>query len=93
MATYYDSGEDTHKPIPKAPFYVLSNDSFMSGWGGANGKINTCVVPCESYEEAIKVEGYVRSRSDQKYIRINMTPPRAKDHVIYSLLSIWKQWI
>ena len=89
MATYYDSSDQTFHPIPKARCYVLSNDSFMSGWGGAKGKINTCVVPCDSWEQAKAVERYVRTRSDQKRIRI-ATSVRPKPHVVYSICD-WKR--
>lgn len=86
---YYDSSKNEFLPIPKAKCYVLSNDSFMSGWGYAKNKINTVVVPCESLEQAKKVEKYVESRSDQKYIRITTNKPRTKQHVLYSLELEW----
>ena len=59
MAKYWSSKEEKYLPIPKAAWYVLSNDSFMSGWGYAKGKINTCVVPCLSYHQAMIVRDYV----------------------------------
>ncbi len=89
MAQYFDSNTESYIEIPKSPYYVLSNDSFMSGWGHARGKINTCIVPCETYNIALKVVEYIESRNDQKYIRLNTTPPRSKSHVIYSLQLGW----
>ena len=89
MSYYFNSTEGKYYFIPDAPYYVLSNDSFMSGWGHAKDSINTCVVPCETYEQAEKVEEYARSRNDQKYIRIVTNKPRKKDHVLYSLVPGW----
>jgi len=71
--------------IPDAPYYVLSNDSFMSGWGYAAGMINTVVLPCETWEEARIVERNAKARGDQKYVRIVTQKPRMKAHVLYSL--------
>lgn len=87
MSTYFDSDEEVFKPIPEAPYYALSNDSFMSGWGFAKDKINTCVVPCQSWEELRGMIEYMESRSDQKYIRYSVNKPRAKAHVLYSLVG------
>ncbi len=89
MTQYFDKMTETYKEIPRANWYVLSNDKFMSGWGLARNKINTCVVPCESEEQAQRVYDYVESRRDQKYIRITDTPPRSKPNVIYSLCLGW----
>lgn len=71
MAQYMDSGKNQMRPIPKAPWYVLSNDPFFSGWGHAIGKTNTCVVACRNKAEAKGVFQYVKSRGDQEYIRIS----------------------
>lgn len=75
--------------IPDAPIYVLSNDSFMSGWGESQGKINTCVVPCASLEEANDVIRYIESRSDQKYIRLAQNKPQPR-HRKLSLMLSWR---
>ena len=90
MAKYYRNDDKSFHPIPKAKWYVLSNDSFMSNWGHATGLINTCVVPCDTLEEAEAVERYARSRSDQRYIRI-AAHVRAKSGVLYSLVDGWKE--
>lgn len=89
MAQFYDSGNEVYRDIPKASYYVLSNDRFMSGWGGAKGMTNTCVVPCNNYAQAGWVKRYAKLRSDQKYVRIVENPPRSKAHVIYSLCLGW----
>lgn len=66
--------------IPSAPFYVVTEDSFMSGWGMAQGKTNVLVFPCASYSEARIVADNARARSDQKRVRINATKPRRRSH-------------
>lgn len=88
---YWDGREDKFKPIPDATCYVLSNDKFMSNrrYTPAEGKTNTCVVPCSSLEMANAVKAYVETRSEQKYIRIVSNKPRSKPHVIYSLVLGW----
>ena len=75
------------KQIPDAPCYVLSHDTFMSGWGDARGKQNTVILPCDSYHEAETVADNARRRTDQKRVRIVCNKPRLHDHVLYSLLT------
>lgn len=60
----------------KSKYYVTMTDSFLSGWGRAEGKIAKFVMVCDSYEEAKHVAEYARSRSDQKYVRIANNCPR-----------------
>lgn len=73
--------------IPSARFYVLANDAFMSGWGEAEGKINTLVLPCTDWEEAKTVEANARARSEMRRIRITGSKPTLRPHVLYSLLN------
>lgn len=89
MSKYYDSKTETFKSIPDAPCYVLSNDTFMSDWGPAKGKINTCIVPCNDMSIAMAVETYIETRSDQNRIRIVENKPKTKAHVLYSLVPDW----
>lgn len=89
MSRYYDSRTETYKRIPTAPIYACSNDEFMSDWGIAKGKINTCVVPCPDLVTATRVMDYMRSRTDQNWIRTIRTRPAMKPGVIYSLLTEW----
>jgi hypothetical protein len=76
-------------PIPKAEYYVLSNDTFMSNMGPAEGKTNVCVVPCKNYAQATWVMKYAKSRGDQKYVRIRTMMPRTRSGVLYSLVPGW----
>lgn len=71
--------------IPDAPYYVVTEDSFMSGWGPARGKVNVIVLPCDNYAEALIVEQNALNRRDQKRVRINTTKPRARRHWLISL--------
>lgn len=81
---------DSSCAVPVAPWYVTSIDTFMSGWGGSEGRNNLCVVPCASLAEAGKVEAYMRSRKDQKYINTCSTKPRERGRRI-SLLLGWRE--
>lgn len=74
---------DSVSDIPNAPYYVLCNDSFMSGWGYASGKINTIILVCADYNEAKKVAAYTESRNDQKYVRIVSNKPRLNNATHY----------
>lgn len=56
--------------VPEAPLYVVSLDTFMSGWGGAEGKQNWVIVPVRSQEEAYVVYDNARARGDQKRISV-----------------------
>ena len=68
MAQYLDSGSNTFQDIPKAPWYVLSNDPFFSDWGHSQGKTNTCVVACETWEEAKReIRAILRRRERRGY--------------------------
>jgi len=90
MTEYFDSKDNTFKPIPDAKWYVVSEDKFMSGWGRAIDKKNLCVIPCDDLAEAERVETYIQSRAEQKRIRIVAKKPKTKPNVIYSLLLEWK---
>lgn len=78
---------DGTREIPKADYYVLSNDTFMSGWGPAKNKTNTLVIPCRDYEEAQAVERYARSRTDQTRVRIVGNKPKLRPGVLYSVVQ------
>jgi hypothetical protein len=58
-----------------AKFYVTMTDTFMSGWGMAQGKTNKLVFLCDNMKEAKTVEGNAMSRSDMKYVSIRSTAP------------------
>jgi hypothetical protein len=55
--------------------FVTMTDTFMSGWGKAENKINKLVFICDNYEEATIVAENARNRGDQKYINITNKKP------------------
>jgi hypothetical protein len=55
--------------------YVTMTDSFLSGWGRAEGKINKLVFECDSKEEAFTVMENAEARGDQKYINYTYKKP------------------
>ncbi len=73
------------KDFPKAKYYVLCNDRFMSGWGPAKDMINTIVLPCETWKEAQFVKAYAESRGDMTRIRICANKPKSRAGVLYSV--------
>ncbi len=50
--------------VPGAEVYVICTDSFMSGWGSTKEKMNRCIFPCESREEATIVLNNAGRRTD-----------------------------
>ena len=61
--------------IENKKFYVTMTDTFMSGWGMAEGKINKLVIGCDTEEEAKIVQDNAENRNDQKYINIAYKKP------------------
>lgn len=56
-------------------YWVTMTDSFMSGWGCAEGKINKLIFECESLKEARIVEENAKNRSDMKRVNICTKKP------------------
>jgi hypothetical protein len=77
----------TATEIPAAPYYVLSDDAFMSDWGGAEGRVNTIILPASSREEAEIVATNARNRDEQRNVRILDRMPALSSGVVYSLLD------
>lgn len=57
-------------------YFVTATDSYMSGWGNAQGKTNKLVFGCTSYDQAETVEGNLKARDEMKYVNICVTKPR-----------------
>lgn len=57
-------------------YYVTMTDSFMSGWGMSEGKINKLVFECDNYNEADVVYKNAKNRSEMKYVNITANKPR-----------------
>lgn len=51
-------------------YFVTMTDSFLSGWGKAEGKKNKLIFECDSRQEAHIVADNAEARGDQKYINI-----------------------
>ena len=62
--------------IPSAYYYVTCHDTFMSGWGLAEGKKNVLVFLCDSEAEANIVAENAKDRGDQKYIKTHFYAPK-----------------
>ena len=45
-------------------------DTFMSGWGKAEGKQNILIFECENKAEAYTVARYASTRNDQRDIHV-----------------------
>jgi len=73
--------------IPAAPYYVLTDDSFMSDWGEAEGRVNTIILPAADRGEAETVAANARNRDEQRNVRILDRRPALSSGVIYSLMS------
>ena len=65
-------------------FYVTMTDSFMSGWGKAQGKKNKFIVVCDTYEQAAIIERNAHKRGEMKYINICLNRPRYGQNVVES---------
>lgn len=56
-------------------FYVTMTDTFMSGWGKAEGKKNKLVFECDTLKEAEIVKDNAENRDEMKYVNINDEKP------------------
>jgi len=72
--------------IPTTPYYVLTDDSFMSDWGEAAGRVNTIILPCTDQAEADVVATNARNRDEQRNVRVLDHKPALSSGVIYSLM-------
>ena len=70
-------------------YYVTMTDSFMSGWGRAEGRINKFVVACDSFSQAEIIAMKARQRSEMKYVRISTRKP-CYDSTRY--LTSWRKY-
>ncbi len=77
----------TADAIPAAPYYVLTDDAFMSDWGEAEGRVNTIILPCANRAEAEVVATNARNRDEQRNVRIMDRTPALSSGVIYSLMD------
>jgi hypothetical protein len=77
--------------IPQAPFYVTAVDSFMSGWGEAQGRVNLVCLPCENEAEVKAVLAYVRTRPEMERVKVSHTAPLVDAETEVSVYSVEAQ--
>ena len=65
--------EDDRTPEQKVThkWLITATDKFLSGWGKAEGGLSKCAWACKG-EDVDKVEKWVRSRSEMKYVNVVM---------------------
>jgi hypothetical protein len=76
--------------IPDAPYYVIAHDTFMSGWGRAEGKENWVILPAETELVAQDIAENARNRTEMKSVRITAekpTPWADRGFRVWSLLT------
>lgn len=65
-------------------YAIVARDKFMSGWGGASGGASRCAWACAPDVNTDRVENWVRSRSEMKYVTLvnlkTYRPPRGTAH-------------
>ncbi len=71
--------------IPEAPYYVVMDDTFMSGWGPAAGKINTLVFLCKTTKEADAVYFNGLARKEMRRVRVVTEKPRLVRGHLYQI--------
>jgi hypothetical protein len=59
----------------------------MSDWGGAEGRVNTIILPCADRAEAEIVAANARNRDEQRNVRILNRKPALSSGVVYSLMT------
>jgi hypothetical protein len=78
-----------------AKYYVTMTDTFLSGWGMAEGKTNKLVIECDSRREAEIVANNARARSDMKHVNICANKPSyssSKYYVSWHDKSSYPSW-
>lgn len=78
-------------------YYVKMKDTFLSGWGHAEGKSNILIVPVWDLQDAYKLVSWVQwERKEMKYVDWNFirkSPPKCiydKTKLVqFSLMTEW----
>jgi hypothetical protein len=66
-------------------YYIAMTDSFMSGWGMAEGRSNRFVVQCDNREQAQQIERAARGRDEMKRIQWVSKCPKSNDRMLVSV--------
>ena len=80
--------QDDRKPEQKGWLICLMTDSFMSGWGGAQGGPSYAGWAFPDGEQAA-CESWVRHRSDAKRVRIVLGSYRPKPGPGHCHIYVW----
>lgn len=68
-------------------YYVVMVDKFLSGWGGAEGRISKFIIVCDTYEQAIEMRNRCENWEEMRYVNIHYKKPYyspKKYHVAYA---------
>ena len=60
----------------KNKMYVSMTDTFLSGWGLSEGKINKLIFECDNYEEVMVVLNKAKNRKEMKYVKVHDKMPK-----------------
>jgi len=71
------------KPIEGGNYYVVSTDSFMSGWGRAEGKKNILICVCGDLHEARIVINTIKNRNEMSKPMLFTEPPEFNKELFY----------
>lgn len=52
--------------------WITFNDKFLSDWGKSKGKINKCIMKCDSYAEAREIAIKLKMQSGFQYVHIHI---------------------
>lgn len=70
--------------IPTKRFYVVMTDTFMSGWGKAQGMKNKLVIGTDDYDHAEFLRQAALRRPEMKYVDIRGSKPSYGRNVLVS---------
>ena len=79
----------------KNKIYVSMTDTFMSGWGLSEGKINKLIFECDNYEEVMIVLNNAKNRKEMKYIKVHEKIPKNKENKYFIQIknkNVYPDW-
>ncbi len=60
----------------KNMYFVIMTDTFLSGWGDADNKINKLIFICNNKNQSEIVKDNAKNRTDMKHIKSYVKIPR-----------------
>ena len=79
----------------KNKMYVSMTDSFLSGWGLSEGKLNKIIFECDNFEEAMVVLNNAKNRKEMKYIKIHEKMPKYNENKYFIQMknkNVYPNW-